>query len=211
MKKAVIVGAGGFGREVHKLIDEVNNLSPTWQLVGYIDEGLPAGKVINGLSVLGGDSVFDTLPMDVSVILAIGNPTALFRLANKLTHYGREFPNIIHPSVCLDDENNTIGVGNIFTYGFYLTRNISIGSFNVFNTRVTIGHDTKIGSFNVFMPNVQISGNVTIENCNFFGMNSSVLPKKKIGSKNLIGACSLVIRSLRDEQHVFGIPAQKLV
>ena len=38
MKDLVIVGAGGFGREVAWLVEEINEVSKEWNLVGFIDE-----------------------------------------------------------------------------------------------------------------------------------------------------------------------------
>ena len=38
MKNIVIVGAGGVGREVSLIIQQINMLEPTWNLLGYIDD-----------------------------------------------------------------------------------------------------------------------------------------------------------------------------
>ena len=38
MKNIVIVGAGGVGREVSLIIQQINMLEPTWNLIGYIDD-----------------------------------------------------------------------------------------------------------------------------------------------------------------------------
>ena len=40
MKDIVIVGAGGFGREVAWLVEEMNAVSPEWRLLGRRVEGL---------------------------------------------------------------------------------------------------------------------------------------------------------------------------
>ena len=40
MEKIVIIGAGGFGREVKWLIDRINKTSGTWDLIGFIDDGI---------------------------------------------------------------------------------------------------------------------------------------------------------------------------
>ena len=38
MKDLVIIGAGGFAREVAWLVEEINKEKPSWNLIGYIDE-----------------------------------------------------------------------------------------------------------------------------------------------------------------------------
>ena len=37
MKKIAIFGAGGFGREVKWLIDDINEKKHTWDFIGYFD------------------------------------------------------------------------------------------------------------------------------------------------------------------------------
>lgn len=205
-----IIGAGGFGREVKHLIDEINVGKKTWNILGFYDSNIVKGSMINGVAVLGGDE--DVLESDCeNFVLAIGNPHLIKRISAKLNVPNKNFPNLVHPQASLGDvEYNDIGYGNIFTYGFYVTSNVKIGNFNIFNTRVTVGHDVDIGSFNVFLPNVQLSGNVSVGDGNLFGMNSSVLEKRKIGSGNKIGAHSFVATNLGSDKNVFGCPAVNL-
>ena len=204
-----IIGAGGFGREIKHLIDEINLSHEIWSVIGFFDSSNKPGTIVNGVPVLGGnDDLIDSECKNF--VLAIGDPAALKNISSKLLMAGKCLPNIIHPTASLGAEDfNEIGIGNIFTYGFHMTTNVKLGNFNIFNTRVTLGHDVKIGSFNVMLPNVQISGNVSVGDENIFGMNSSVLQKKSIGSNNKIGAHSFVATNLGSGQSVFGNPAVK--
>ena len=55
MKDIVIIGCGGFGREVAWLIEEINNVNQEWNILGFIDDDtLNHGQIINGYAVLGG-------------------------------------------------------------------------------------------------------------------------------------------------------------
>jgi sugar O-acyltransferase (sialic acid O-acetyltransferase NeuD family) len=206
-EKIAIVGAGGFGREVKQLIDEINLVQHTWIVEGFFDSSCKCGTTINNIPVLGG--MKDAIKSNCqNFVLAIANPSILKELSSKFIAAEKKFPNIIHPSASIGNlDFNLIGNGNIFTFGFYMTTNIKIGSFNIFNTRVTIGHDVEIGSSNIFLPNVQVSGNVSIGDENIFGMNSSILQRKIIGSRNKIGAHSFIATNLGSDQSVFGVPA----
>ena len=208
-KSIYIVGAGGFGREVKQLIEEINQVNKIWEVSGFFDNKIKPGTLINGTPVLGTDR--DALESDLeNFVFAIANPGILRSLSAGFISAGKKMPNIIHPASLLGNpELSLIGTGNVFTYGFYMTTNVKIGDFNIFNTRVTIGHDVKVGSFNVILPNVQISGNVSIGDENFFGMNSSILESKTIGSRNKIGAHSFLASNLKSDQSVFGNPATK--
>ena len=74
MKNIVIVGAGGVGREVSLILQQINMLEPTWNLLGYIDVN-PAnwGNVVNGYAVLGGTDSLIMMDEDTYVVIAISN------------------------------------------------------------------------------------------------------------------------------------------
>jgi len=209
MRKIVIYGAGGFGKEIHQLIDIINNRVYTWDLIGFIDDEKLQGSYINGIPVLGGVEQINLISENVSVVFAFANPVGMEKLLIKINNNFINYPNLIHPDVYFDIKFNEIGIGNIITQGCLFTRNIFIGNFNIFNTRVCVGHDVTIGDLNVFQPNVQISGNVKIGNKNYWGVNSIVLAFKKIGNSNTIGAASLLINNITDSSSYFGVPAMK--
>jgi sugar O-acyltransferase (sialic acid O-acetyltransferase NeuD family) len=203
-----IVGAGGFGREVSLLIDSINKVSGEYIKVGFYDDGIPAGKRIADLKVLGKVDELNNIKTSLNVVVAIGNPEILKSIYQRLTNKCLIYPNIIYPGLKINEGRNQIGFGNIFTEGFISTCDITIGNLNIFNTRVSIGHDVKIGNFNVFNPNTQISGDVAISDTNFFGVNSCVIQGVSIGSYNMLGACSLLTRRIRDGRKYIGVPAK---
>jgi sugar O-acyltransferase (sialic acid O-acetyltransferase NeuD family) len=209
MKKIIVYGSGGFGREVHQLIDVTNNRKKTWNFIGYIDDSKAPGVIINNKKVLGNLDFLNQINEEVNLVLAIARPNLIFEIMGKIVNKKIKYPNLIHPDVHFDQKYNKIGRGNIITNGCLFTRNIELGDFNLFNTRVCIGHDNIIGSYNVFQPNTQISGNIVIGNRNFFGVNSLILSKKKIGNDNNIGACSMLIKNIKDNGSYFGVPAMK--
>ncbi len=38
MRNLYIIGAGGFGSEVAWLVERINNIMPTWEIKGFIDD-----------------------------------------------------------------------------------------------------------------------------------------------------------------------------
>lgn len=209
-KDIVIYGAGGFGREVHQLIDQINTLKKEYNILGFIDDSVPSGSLVNGLPILGGINFLKKIKKNISVAIAIASPSFLKNFNSLIENSKINYPNLIHPSVIFDYKHNQIGFGNIITYNCHLTRNIRMGNFNLLNTRVSFGHDVSIGSFNVFMPNVQISGGVNIKDSNFFGLNSSVLQDLNIGNNNIINACTLLTKNIPDNRKYFGIPGRRI-
>ena len=59
LRKIAIFGAGGFGLELAMMIEQINEVSLQWELIGFFDDGAPAEKIINGYPVLGGIEKFN--------------------------------------------------------------------------------------------------------------------------------------------------------
>ena len=209
LKNIYIYGAGGFGKEVHQLIEHINASKREWNLLGYIDDSISQGTVINNIDVVGGREILLSNRTEISVVFAIASTNSIANLIAVMSKSNIFFPNLIHPSVQFDMDYNKIGIGNIITSSCLFTRNISIGNFNIFNTRTGIGHDVIVGDINIFQPNVQISGNVVIGDRNYFGVNSLVLANKTIGNDNNLGASSMLIKNIKNKGDYFGIPAMR--
>lgn len=211
MKKIAIIGASGFGQEVYCVWkDMLDANEESFQFIGFFDDAakIPVNKFGN---VVGKVSDLNAIDYNLEVAIAIGTPKHIRSVKSKITNSHITFPNIIHPSVkFLGEETITMGNGNIFSLDVQVSCNVTIGNFNIFNTRTTLAHDDFLCDYNVLSPNVQISGNVSISNCNFFGFNCGVIQGVKIGNDNVIGAGSILLRSIKDEGTYFGLPAAKM-
>ena len=53
MKEIAIIGAGGFGREVKMLIDQINREEIKYDIIGFYDDDNTLPEVINGVPFLG--------------------------------------------------------------------------------------------------------------------------------------------------------------
>lgn len=212
MKDIVIYGAGGFGREIACLIRLINEKSPEWNLIGFLDdnETLWGSKNEYG-SVLGGAGWLNAYQSPIAVAISVGSPVAVESIANKITNPLVEYPNLYAPSVTfLDKESLKIGKGNIFCTNCFVSCNITVGDFNLFNGYIPLGHDVCIGNCNVIMPSTNISGGVVIGDGNFFGVQSVVLQGVKIGNNTRIGANSVVMRKTKDGFLYIGNPAKRV-
>ena len=210
MKPIVIYGAGGFGKEVACIINKINELEPTWEFIGFLDDGIPEGTAISHFGqVLGGYDVIQNWPSPISVVFAIGNPKITEKIVEKLTNPNVVFPNLVHPEAFIADPLSLkMGIGNVVVRGCSFSCDVEVGDFNQFNSISALAHDVKVGAFNVFMPLTRISGEVTIGNRNFFGINSIVLQCIKIGDNTRIGANSLIIKKTKDGHLYLGSPAK---
>ena len=210
MKDIVIIGAGGFGREVQWLLERINEREKTWNILGYVDDGKERGTLIDDLPVLDGIEFLREVKKPLAVVCAVGASKTRKRIMEGLggTDY-LEFPNIIDPSVRMS-ERITMGKGNIVCAGNILTVDITLGDFNIINLDCTVGHDAVLHSYVTVYPSVNISGCVEVGEVSELGTGSHIIQGVKIGSHAIVGAGSVVIREIPSDCTAVGSPAKPI-
>lgn len=85
IKPIVIVGAGGMGRDTQWLIERINEEEPTYEILGYIDDGIQQGSIIDGYPILGGMKYLEEYDKEqkLAVAFAIGNAKVREKLVLK--------------------------------------------------------------------------------------------------------------------------------
>ncbi len=209
MKKIAIFGAGGFGREVHSLIEQINSNSQEYDFVGYFDDGIEKNTIINGYPVLGGITDLNKYISELDIVLAIGNPEIKRKVHEKIKNINITFPTLIHPSVLIGNRKyNHIGNGCIICAGVMITINTIINDFVILNLSCTVGHDTVIGKYTSFMPTVNISGEVNIGEGVYVGTGAKIINQIEIGNNTIVGAGAVVSKSLPSNCTAVGVPAK---
>lgn len=208
MEKIVIVGAGGFGREVKMLIDQINLKEKKYEFMGYYDDGFKKGTVINYNEILGSVEDLANIDYKINVVAAIGSPEIKRSVVEKLTNPKIIFPTLIHPTVLIGDEFVSIGKGCIICASTIITCNIDIKDFVILNLMCTVGHDTVINSFASFMPSVNISGEVVIHEEVYVGTGAKIINQLEIGRQTIVGAGAVVSKTLPEKCTAVGIPAK---
>lgn len=209
MKELVIIGAGGFGREVAWLVEEINEIGNEWNLLGFIDEDKEKyGKDLNGYRILGGFEYLDG-KKNIYYVCAIGNSKIKRNIIeNKCIKYNIKPATLIHPSVIMSKKYNEIGEGCIIGAGSIITINTEIGNHVIINIDCTVGHDVVINNYATIYPSVNISGNCYIGECAELGTGTQIIQGKRIGSNSIIGAGSVVVKDIDSNKTAVGVPAK---
>lgn len=209
MNSVVVVGAGGFGREVLEIFKDRNRVSKIWNILGFIDENKELhGKMVNGYPVLGGlDWLRRHNSNDLGCVCAIGACETRKRVVERLRQIGVNFYNAIHPSVIMSDFVE-LGQDVIICAGSILTVNIKIGDHVHININCTIGHDAIIGSYCTINPIAAINGNNHLGEGVYVGTGATFIQGLSVGSWSTIGAGAVVTVDIPEKVTAVGVPAK---
>lgn len=211
----IIIGAGGVGREVALIIEQINARTPKWNILGIVDDNESMwGKVVNGYVVLGGLSYLDryrnngdiTHINKPNIVVAIANYRVKKNIVDKLND-DFDFATIIHPDVFIN-ESISIGAGTIIYPGVIMTTNITIGDHVIVSPKCGIGHDSIIKDYASLLWNVNISGNDLIEEGVLIGSGATVIQGKTVGQGSIIGAGAVVVKDVLSNTTNVGVPSK---
>lgn len=207
MKNLIIIGAGGVGREVSLIVEQLNYLEATWNLIGFIDDNVEMfGEAINGYSVIGGIETLNFYNEDYYIVIAIANYKIKKDIVDKINNR-LPFATIVHPKVWIHDFM-TVGEGSIIYEGAIITANVEIGKHVIISPKCGIGHDSIIKDYVSLLWNVNISGSDIIEEGVLIGSGATVIQNKTIGNTSIIGAGSVVIDDIPSGSTVVGVPGK---
>lgn len=209
MQKTVIIGAGGFAREVLDIFMARNVISPQYEIFGFIDENPDHwGMVLNGYPVVGGFDWFETCDKsEIEVICSVGNPAVRRKLVRKALALDLRFCNIIHPTAVLTPFVE-LGQGVVITAGCVFTNQIKIDNHVHVNLDCTVGHDCVIEDFCTIAPGVHISGNVYLKSGSDIGTGAAIIQGVTIGEWSIVGAGAVVTKDIPPNTTAVGVPAK---
>ena len=194
--------------EVGWLIEDINHLKPTWNLLGLLDEDEEKwGQLRCGYNVLGGMDCLENLDRPTAIALAVGDSSSRRSLVERLRPLNVEFPPLAHPSVIMS-KTVKISEGVIIAAGSVLTVEIKIGAHTHIDTACTVGHETRLGKCVRLNPGVSVAGNVTLADGVYVGSGATIIQGLTIGCNAVIGAGAVVVRDLPDNVVAVGNPAR---
>ncbi len=209
MRDLIIVGASGFGREVAQYVEDINQCSPTWNLLGYIDDNLEA---LDGIGH--GHAVIDTIQGHTpkgcaDYVCGLAMPAVKRSVVELLEGRGARFVTLQHPSARVS-RYARIGRGCIITPNSNINTDAVVGNF-VSVLASGVGHDAMVGDFSTLSGHVCVNGHVEIGPGVYVGCGALIAPSKKVGEGATVAIGSVVVTNVRPGVKVFGNPAKKIM
>lgn len=208
MKHLVIIGAGGMGRTMYDIARESVGFNTEFDIKGFVDDNLNALDGFDNYPPVLGNMDSYCIDEDDVFTFSIGGDSR-HDCIRRLVARGAVFINIIHKTARIGT-NVRIGTGNIVGPFTTLGADCMVGDYNMIQSYTVIGHDAVIGSFNRIDTHVTCVGGIKIRDMATIHTSAVINHKVTVGNGSKVGACSFVIRNVRDGQTVFGVPAKKL-
>jgi sugar O-acyltransferase (sialic acid O-acetyltransferase NeuD family) len=209
VKNLLIVGAGGFGREVLNYAYDTPPHLRKWEIGGFLDS---RSQILDGFNclhrVVGDPETYEPNPDDV-FICALGDGAMRLKYGRMLQERGAKFVNLASPTLDMSADVR-LGVGCIFAAYVGISTNVTIGDFVVINSRATVGHDAVLGAGCTLSAHCDVGGGAVLEEEVFMGSHAVILPKAIVGQGATVGAGSVVLRRVRPRTTVMGVPAKQI-
>lgn len=210
--EVVIIGGGGFGREV---LQWSRRATTPLHVVGFVDDDASKrGAMIHGLPVLGDVAWLieraRARPGDVGALLAVGSPKAKQAIVARLEAEaagGVRWPTLVHESAIIGD-NVQIGRGTILCPRVTITVDAQVGDFCTLNLHCTVGHDAQLANYVTLAPHCTVSGFARLREGSELGSDVAVIPAAEVGAWSVVGAGGAVAKDIPADCVAVGVPAK---
>ncbi|HET8859091.1 NeuD/PglB/VioB family sugar acetyltransferase [Marivirga sp.] len=207
MTEIAIYGAGGFGREVNLIVQQLIKKGYSYHFLGFFDDEDKSSEL--GKSYLGNTEKLNNWKSPISIAVAIGDGKVRKKVVERITNPIVEFSKVVSPFAIFNDIIN-VGTGSIICAGANLTTNIKVKDFVVINLNATVGHDCQLENFSSVMPGVNLAGHVKLKECAFVGSGANVLNGVEMGENSVLGAGGVLTKNLEANKTAIGVPAKIL-
>lgn len=201
MKRIIILGAGGFGRQACWLASRIGDL----HVVAVLDETVPDGTFLDPCIPIHPslDRFADLEEKERPALLsAVGSISVRQRWVETFSDRF-DFTSVIDPTVIIEADT-TIGSGVMVLPDAICSSQVEIGDHVILGFRTILSHEVKVGAFTHIASGAILNGRASIGARCSIGAGAIILPNVTIGDGVTIGAGAIVARDVADNKTVIG-------
>jgi len=208
MLEIVIIGAGGFGRELAQLLGDC--VSPDeYRLKGFLGRATTTADAAGLAAPLLGDPQLYVPQRDDRLVLAIGEIEARRRTVESLASRGGQFLTIRHPTACVA-ASARIGQGAVLYPYSVVSHAAVLDDFVHLNYYASMGHDARAGRFCLLAPYATLNGGSVLEDEVYLSTHVTIAPQVRVGCRSKVSANSAVMKDVPPGRFVFGVPGRQM-
>ncbi len=210
MMKTIIIGTGAQAKYVVNNLGFQKEIQIEGLLETVLEKRMDTLPFLLDKPVLGGLEVLHKYPKDqVSLVIALSNNKQKAEITKSLLDKGFSFINCIHPTAVIAPSAE-LGTGLIINPYAVIQPLAKVGNFVMVHAGVIIEHDNIIEDYVNLAPGVKLAGWVHVRKKATICTGATIIPRMKIGRDAIVGAGSVVIKDVPDNQVVCGVPARKI-
>lgn len=208
MADIVIFGAGDQGECTVDVVERGDE----HRIVGFVDDGRPAGDEVAGYPVLGRTTELVELRrrhgFDGAVV-AIGDNYRRRRAVEAARDLDPSLPfvTVIDPTASIGGQVS-IGEGTVIQAEAVVNRGATIGVHGLLCVRASLDHHAVLGDYSSLAPNVATGGRVRVGSLTAICIGSTINHGLTVGDHTVVGAGSTVVRNVRDGVVAMGTPCR---
>ena len=210
MRTLLLIGAGGFARETVELVRAINRESPTWELVGLLDDDPRLhGRELLGVPVVGPCAAAGEHPeaLVAACVASPDDPMRRLRLVARLELPLERYATLVHPSAAIPG-SATIGPGSVIHASTVLTADVHLGWHVAVMPSVVLTHDDEVGDGVTFGAGARVASGVTIGAGAYIGSGALLRERITVGSAATVGMGAVVTKSVPPREVWYGSPAR---
>lgn len=204
-----VYGAGGNGKSVMDIAENVNQRSHFWEKLMFVDD------VVQTDNVLG----FEVMPFaafsqkyaptdEVEFVVSLGTPKDRKLVFERLDAAGYRFAQAVHPDAFISPSVK-LGRGVIIAPCTILAEAV-VGDNTIIYPEAMIGHNVELGNHNLVSARTFIGGYVQTKECAYIGALAALRDRITVGSNSVIALAAAVFKNVPDNCTAIGNPARMM-
>ncbi|HRG88501.1 MAG TPA: hypothetical protein PLW44_05735 [Chitinophagales bacterium] len=207
----VIIGLGGLTKDIlHDLLQQYSTAELLFFTEIENDANIAFFKNLNlQVSYTPGDIENHFAITDKRFLVLVGNNIMREKLVLKYTSMGGTPHYFVSNSANINIAHCTFSKTNtVILHSAMISAGAVINEGAIINQFSYLGHDTVMGRYS-FLGGYSCISNGTIGDFAFIGIKTVILPGRSVGNHSLVGAMSLINKSVGDRKKAYGTPVKE--
>ena len=209
VKRFVVLGGPGDGLVIAEAILYAAAVGEDVELLGFLNDVLPPGEILQGVRVLGRFEDWQKLAEDVLFVPAVQKTKDMQARVNRIESLGipdERWGSVVHPRAVVSSDVK-IGIGAFIASCVTVQPESRIGRFASLRAGAMLGHHCVVKEHAYVGPNATMCGRSALDLGAHLGPGAVLLDGKAMGIFSVAGIAAAVTKNVPDYWIVFGNPA----